>query len=157
MKKIPFSLFYGGAFLALLLGLAGCHSHARISPRLHGTLLAIRTVSISPSESLLGIHVLLSNQGRSDERIRRYFLRTPSGDLSEALTSGTFRERFQEHVQSWGRMGLPTVVPSGEKVRGWLFFEKASLPGKLVFRLLNTYGTAEALFVPVPVQSGSLP
>ncbi|MHB8422486.1 MAG: hypothetical protein ACYDAM_06915 [Leptospirales bacterium] len=154
---MPFRPFYWGTFLALLLALAGCHPHERISPRLHGTLLAVRTVSISSKESLLGIQVLLSNRGKSDERIRRYFLRTPSGDLSEALTSGTIRERFQEHVQSWGRMGLPTVVPSGGAVRGWLFFERAALPGKLVFRLLNTYGTAEALFVPVPSRTAAAP
>ena len=157
MAKLPLRRVSSGAVLFFLSFLSGCHPHVAISPRLHGSILEIRTVSLSPSESLLGVHVLLSDRGRSEERIRRYFLRTPSGDRSEALTGGTFRERFQEHVRSWGRMGLPTVVPSGGTVRGWLFFEKARLPGTLVFRLLNTYGSAEELLIPVPARQGPTP
>ncbi|MHB1285283.1 MAG: hypothetical protein ACYCYP_01765 [Leptospirales bacterium] len=150
--KIPGRGLPLGGLLIVLSFLSACHPHVAISPRLHGSIQAIRPISLAPSTSVVGVEVRLFNQGRSDERIRRYFLRTPAGDLSEALTSGTFREQFQEHVRSWGRMGLPTVVPSGGTVRGWLFFEKASLPGTLVFRLLNTYGSAEALFLPVPAR-----
>lgn len=98
----------------------------------------------------MGLRVRLVNTGRSEERIRRYFLRTPSGDISEALADPSFRERFRDRVRSWGRSGLPTVVEPGTTLDGWVFFRNPVPPETLVFRLKNTYGSAERLILTVP-------
>lgn len=131
-------------------GLAACHPRDTGTTRLSGSVLESRRLSVSATVTVQGLSVRLVNHGRSDERIRRYFLRTPEGEESDLLTNGTFRDRFSGRVQKWGRMGLPTVLPAGTTTEGWLFFPAVPPGSRLIFRLLNTYGTAESLSIPLP-------
>ncbi|AFS52531.1 hypothetical protein [Leptospirillum ferriphilum] len=143
--------FLTGLVLSVgLCGLVSCHPRDTRTTRLSGSIIESRTLAVSESVTVTGLSVRLDNHGRSDERIRRYFLRTPSGEASDLLTNGDFRDRFSGRVQRWGRMGLPTVLSAGAVTKGWLFFLSAPPGSRLVFRLLNTYGTAESLSVPLP-------
>ncbi len=130
--------------------LAGCPRTPTSSPRIEGSILEARTLGLPSGERLLGLRVRLRNTGRTEERIRRYFLRTRSGDRSEALSDPSFRDRFRGRVRSWGRSGLPTVVEPGTAIDGWVFFQNPNPPETLVFRLKNTYGGAENLVLQVP-------
>ena len=133
-----------------LFGMAACHPRDARTTRLSGVVLESRTLPVSANVTVIGLSIELKNHGRSDERIRRYFLKTPAGEASDLLTNGTFRDRFSGRVRRWGRMGLPTVLPAGSVTKGWLFFPAVPPGSRLVFRLLNTYGTAESLSIPLP-------
>ena len=130
--------------------MVACHPRDARTTRLSGAILETRVLPVSPNITVTGLSVRLDNHGRPDERIRRYFLKTPTGEESDLLTNGTFRDRFSGRVRRWGRMGLPTVLPAGSVTKGWLFFSAVPPGSRLVFRLLNTYGTAESLSVPLP-------
>lgn len=146
---VPKRIQAGAMALACLVVLAACHPRNTRTTRLTGEIGEVRSLSLPGRVTVTGLSVLLVNHGRSDERIRRYFLKTPEGEETELLTSGDFRDRFSDQVKSWGRMGLPTVLPAGSSTKGWLFFRSVPSGSRLVFRLLNTYGTAEKLAIPV--------
>ncbi|WP_053764995.1 hypothetical protein [Leptospirillum ferriphilum] len=143
-------LLSGIVFLIGLSGLAACHPRDTRSTRLSGAIQESRSLQVSANLTVTGLSVRMENHGRSDERIRRYFLKTPTGEESDLLTNGSFRDRFSGRVRRWGRMGLPTVLPAGSVTKGWLFFPAVPPGSRLVFRLLNTYGTAESLSIPIP-------
>jgi hypothetical protein len=153
MRRNRNVLFLMGGFLMVSF-LVACPRTPTASPRLSGSILEARTLGLPSGERLLGLRVRLKNTGRTEERIRRYFLRTGSGDRSEALSDPSFRDRFRGRVRSWGRSGLPTVVEPGTTIDGWVFFENSTPPETLVFRLKNTYGGAESLVIRV---SGAKP
>jgi hypothetical protein len=149
MPRTREPLVVSACILALAI-LAACPRTPETSPRLKGAVIESRVLDLPDGERLVGLRVRLVNTGRSEERIRRYFLRTSSGDRSEALADSSFRERFRDRVRSWGRSGLPTVVEPGSTLDGWVFFRNPVPPETLVFRLKNTYGSAERLVLTVP-------
>lgn len=70
-------LLSGLVFLIGLSGLAACHPRDTRSTRLSGTIQESRALRVSARLSVTGLSVRMENHGRSDERIRRYFLKTP--------------------------------------------------------------------------------
>ncbi len=151
MKAIGRWVVAGGI---LLTGLSGCHPDDRQVKGVTAVVVGVECLPLSPGNRLLGVHLAFKSVRRSDEQILAYRYHSQGTDYQEALLGTPLRQSLRGSERHLDRSGLPTVIPAGSRIEGWVFFSTVA-PGTIRFRFKNTYGSLEALSIGVPGASCS--